>query len=148
MNPESAAFMEKSREFLVKAQGMFDNHWPDEAGRAAYLAGLHAAQAFIFETSGEITKSHKRVQSEFGRLTKGDPRFDMELRAFLGRTYNLKAMKLAPDRASLLKAPAPPSGRRAGLWNVWRTFCPRVGARRAHRMQHRSFDSRCRIQRF
>src|SRR5277367_1316641 len=92
MKPESAAFMEKSREFLVKAQGMFDNHWPDEAGRAAYLAGLHAAQAFIFETSGEIAKSHKRVQSEFGRLTKGDPHFDMELRAFLGRTYNLKAI--------------------------------------------------------
>jgi uncharacterized protein (UPF0332 family) len=92
MKPESAAFMEKSREFLVKAQGMFDNHWPDEAGPAAYLAGLHAAQAFVFETSGEITKSHKRVQSEFGRLTKGDPRFDMELRAFLGRTYNLKAI--------------------------------------------------------
>jgi uncharacterized protein (UPF0332 family) len=92
MKPESAAFMEKSSEFLVKAQGMFDNHWPDEAGRAAYLAGLHAAQAIIFETSGEIAKSHKRVQSEFGRLTKDDPRFDMELRAFLGRAYNLKAI--------------------------------------------------------
>lgn len=92
MKPESAAFMEKSREFLVKAQGMLDNHWPDEAGRAAYLAGLHAAQAFIFETSGEITKSHKRVQTEFARLTKDDPRFDIELRAFLGRAYNLKAI--------------------------------------------------------
>ena len=92
MKPESAAFIEKSREFLVKAQGMLNNQWPDEAGRAAYLAGLHAAQAFIFETSGEITKSHKRVQSEFGRLTKDDPRFDGELRAFLGRAYNLKAL--------------------------------------------------------
>jgi uncharacterized protein (UPF0332 family) len=148
MKPESAAFMEKSREFLVKAQGMFDNHWPDETGRAAYLAGLHAAQAFIFETSREIAKSHKRVQSEFGRLTKGDPRFDMELRAFLGRTYNLKAIAdyETGHRASLLKAPVPPSGRRAGLWNAWRTFCPRMGARRAHRMQYRSFDSRCIIQ--
>jgi uncharacterized protein (UPF0332 family) len=71
---------------------MLDNQWPDEAGRAAYLAGLHAAQAFIFETSGEITKSHKRVQGEFGRLTKDDPRVDVELRAFLGRAYNLKAI--------------------------------------------------------
>ena len=58
MKPESAAFLEKSREFLIKAQGMLDNQWPDEAGRAAYLAGLHAAQALIFEASGEITKSH------------------------------------------------------------------------------------------
>jgi hypothetical protein len=38
VKPESAAFLEKSREFLIKAQGMLDNQWPDEAGRAAYLA--------------------------------------------------------------------------------------------------------------
>ena len=92
MKPESAAFLEKSREFLIKAQGMLDNQWPDEAGRAAYLAGLHAAQALIFEASGEVTKSHKRVQGEFGRLIKDDPRFDAQLRAFLGRAYNLKAI--------------------------------------------------------
>ena len=147
MKPESAAFMEKSREFLVKARGMFDNHWPDEAGRAAYLAGLHAAQAFIFETSGEITKSHKRVQSEFGRLPKAIRASPWNCGRFLAAptiSKLLPTMKPAPDRACLLKAPVPPSGRRA----VWRTFCPRMGARRAHRMQHRSFDSRCRIQRF
>jgi uncharacterized protein (UPF0332 family) len=92
MKPESAAFLEKAREFLAKAQGMLDNRWPDEAGRAAYLAGLHAAQAFIFEASGEITKSHKRVHGEFGRITRSDARFDGELRAFLGRAYNLKAI--------------------------------------------------------
>ncbi len=92
MKPESAAFLEKSQEFLGKAQGMLDSHWSDEAGRSAYLAGLHAARAFIFESTGEITKSHRRAQAEFGRLTKDDPRFDMELRAFLGRTFNLKAL--------------------------------------------------------
>jgi len=32
------------------------------------------------------------VQGEFARLVKNDPRFDMELRAFLPRTYNLKAI--------------------------------------------------------
>jgi len=32
------------------------------------------------------------VQGEFARLVKDDPRFDMELRAFLSRTYNLKAI--------------------------------------------------------
>ena len=44
MKPESAAFLRKAQEFLTKASGMFD-HWPDEAGHAAYLAGLHGAQA-------------------------------------------------------------------------------------------------------
>lgn len=37
-------------------------------------------------------KSHKGVQKEFLRVTKDDPRFAMELRSFLGRAYNLKAI--------------------------------------------------------
>jgi uncharacterized protein (UPF0332 family) len=93
MKPETAAFLAKSREFLDKAQELFDaHHWPDEAGRAAYLAGLHAAKALIFERSGKVIKRHHGVQRELGRLVKDEPRFDMELRAFLGRTYNLKAI--------------------------------------------------------
>jgi hypothetical protein len=31
MKPETAAFLEKARESLGKAQGMLDNQWPDEA---------------------------------------------------------------------------------------------------------------------
>ncbi len=92
MKPESAAFLAKSREFLGKAPGMLDHQWPDEAGRAAYLAGLHAAQALIFESTGKVVKSHRGVHRELGRLTKHEPRFDTELRAFLGRAYNLKAI--------------------------------------------------------
>ena len=93
MKPQSAAFLEKSREFLTKAQDLLDaHHWPDEAGRAAYLAGLHAAQGLIFESTGKVIKRHKGVQREFGRLAKDDPRFGMDLRTFLGRAYNLKAI--------------------------------------------------------
>jgi uncharacterized protein (UPF0332 family) len=39
-----------------------------------------------------VFKKHASVQGEFGRLTKDDPRFDGELRTFLGRAYNLKAI--------------------------------------------------------
>jgi uncharacterized protein (UPF0332 family) len=93
MKPETAAFLRKSRELLAKAQDLVDaHHWPDEAGRAAYLAGFHAAQAFLFDSTGKVYKSHKGVQKEFLRVTKDDPRFAMELRAFLGRAYNLKAI--------------------------------------------------------
>jgi hypothetical protein len=89
-----------------KAHDLFGvHHWPDETGRAAYLAGLHAARAFIFETTGEVTKSHRRAQNEFRRLVKDDPRVDMELRAFLGRTFNLKK-RPAPARRY------PPSARK------------------------------------
>jgi len=68
------------------------HHWPDEAGRAAYLAGLHAAQALIFESTGKAIKRHSGIQREFARLVKDDPRFDVELRAFLPRAYNLKTI--------------------------------------------------------
>jgi uncharacterized protein (UPF0332 family) len=67
------------------------DHRPDR-GRTAYLAGFHAAQAFIFEKRGRTFKTHSGVQAEFARLVKDDPRCDIALRRFLGRTYNLKAI--------------------------------------------------------
>ena len=79
MKAQTAAFIAKSREFLDKAHDLFSaHHWPDEAGRAAYLAGLHAAQALIFETTDHLRKRHSTVQGEFARLVRDDPRFDME----------------------------------------------------------------------
>jgi len=68
------------------------HHWPDEAGRAAYLAGLHAAQALIVNNTDQPIRRHSGVQREFARLVKDDARFDKRLRAFLPRTYNLKAI--------------------------------------------------------
>lgn len=93
MKPQTGAFLDKAREFLTKARNQLDvMHYTEEAGRAAYLAGLHAAQALIFERSGLVIKRHRGVQRELGRLTKDDPHFDIGLRAFLGRTYDLKAI--------------------------------------------------------
>ena len=91
MKPEASALLAKSRECLEKADGMLAR-CPDEAGREAYLAGLHAAQAPIVEKTGQIIKTHRGVQRELGRLTKDEPGFGSDLRAFLGRTYNLKAI--------------------------------------------------------
>jgi uncharacterized protein (UPF0332 family) len=76
----------------VKAQDMLAADWPDEAGRASYLAGLHAAQALIVERTGKVIKRHRGVQNELRRLTKDEPRFESELRAFLSRAYNFKAI--------------------------------------------------------
>lgn len=66
--------------------------WPDEAGRAAYLAAFHAAQALISERTGRSVKTHKGVSAELHRLTRDEPRLDAELRAFLGFAYSLKAI--------------------------------------------------------
>ena len=93
MTPETKEHLDRAREYLVKARNLLDvMRYNDEAGRAAYLAGFHAAQAFISERTGQIAKTHEGVNSQFNLLTKDDPRVDAELRRFLPQAYNLKAI--------------------------------------------------------
>jgi uncharacterized protein (UPF0332 family) len=93
VTPESAEHLAKAREYLVKARALLDIvHFADEAGRAAYLAGFHAAEPLISERTGKVAHTHDGVNSQFNLLTRGDTRVDIELRAFLGRSYNLKAI--------------------------------------------------------
>lgn len=92
MTPEASLYLGKARDLLDQAEVMVGVQLFEAAGRTAYLAGFHAAQAFLFEQTGKIFKTHKGVQGEFGRLVKDDPRFDLELRAFLGRAYDLKTI--------------------------------------------------------
>ncbi len=108
MKPESSRYLGKAREFLLKALDVIQ-HWPDEAGRAAYLAAFHAAQALIFEKSGTVAKTHSGVRGQFGQLVKDDPQCGTEIRSFLGRAYNLKAIadyetgpgsEISPERAA------------------------------------------------
>ena len=92
MTPQAAEFLEKAQHLLAEADIMLGVGLNDAAGRTAYLAGFHAAQAVIFEQVSKVFKTHHGVQTEFMRLTKDDPRVDAELRLFLSRTYNLKAV--------------------------------------------------------
>jgi uncharacterized protein (UPF0332 family) len=81
----------------------------DAAGRTAYLAGFHAAQALISEKTGRSVKTHKGVHRELHRLTRDEQHLDPELRVFLGATYSLKAIadyetgpgsQVSPERAA------------------------------------------------
>ena len=92
MKEQSSAYLGKARELLDQAEAILRMGLNEPAGRTAYLAGFHAAQALIFETSGRIYKSHSGVHGEFARLVKDDPRVDDQLRAFLGHAYGLKAI--------------------------------------------------------
>ncbi|MBF0456425.1 MAG: HEPN domain-containing protein [Nitrospirae bacterium] len=92
MTPEAASFLEKARQLLAHADTMLGVGLKDDAGRTAYLAGFHAAQALIFERMGKTFKTHKGVQMEFLRLTRDDPRITADLRIFLSQAYNLKAI--------------------------------------------------------
>jgi uncharacterized protein (UPF0332 family) len=89
---QTAAYLDKARELVDQADTMLTVDLNEAAGRTAYLAGFHAAQALIFENTGRIYKSHGGLQGEFSRLVKDDPRVDDQLRAFLGRSYDLKSI--------------------------------------------------------
>lgn len=62
----------------------------DDAGRNAYLAVFHAAQAYVFEVSNKVTKTHAGLRAEFSRLAKDDPRIDRFYITFLAQAYSLK----------------------------------------------------------
>jgi uncharacterized protein (UPF0332 family) len=92
VTPQAYRFLEKADKLLNQAETMLRVGLNEAAGRTAYLAGYHAAQALIFERTGKAFKSHGGVQTEFLRLTKSDHWLDGHLRVFLSRTYNLKAI--------------------------------------------------------
>jgi uncharacterized protein (UPF0332 family) len=92
VTPQTAGFLGKAQKLLGEATIMLSVALNEAAGRTAYLAAFHAAQALIFEQIGKILKTHNGVQAEFLQLTKDDPRVDPELRLFLSRAYNLKAV--------------------------------------------------------
>lgn len=92
MTPQTGAFLDKSRELLEHADTMLGVGLNEAAGRTAYMAGYHAAQALIFEAMGRVFKTHSAVQGEFGRLVRDEPGVGPDVRAFLGRAYALKAI--------------------------------------------------------
>jgi uncharacterized protein (UPF0332 family) len=89
---EAEQFFRKAKKLLTEAEVMLGVSLNDAAGRTAYLAGFHAAQALVFERLGKVVKTHNGLQSEFLRLTRNDPRVDAASRGFLSRTYNLKSI--------------------------------------------------------
>jgi hypothetical protein len=46
VKPETALYLEKSRDFLGRAATMMAAGLTDDVGRTAYLSGLHAEQTF------------------------------------------------------------------------------------------------------
>jgi uncharacterized protein (UPF0332 family) len=92
LTPEAAGYLDKARQCLGYARINLDVKLGNDAGRNAYLAAFHAAQALIFERSGKVAKTHRGVHAEFNRLVKGEMRIGRELQRFLPRAYNLKTV--------------------------------------------------------
>jgi uncharacterized protein (UPF0332 family) len=86
----SRAYLTKANACLKGAALVARIGLHEAAGRAAYPAAYHAAQAFILARSGKIVKTHSGARSEFARLARNEPALGRDLTAFLAQTYNLK----------------------------------------------------------
>lgn len=100
MTPEASGYLDKARACLRYARVNLSVELANDAGRNAYLAAFHAAQALIFERTGKVAKSHQGVHAEFSRLAKDEPGITVEMRRFLSQAYDLKAVadyEMGPD---------------------------------------------------
>ena len=70
MKPETGKFLDKARGDLADAKKIVAIELANVAARSAYYAAFHAAEAFIFERTGKVAKTHSGVRSEFARLDK------------------------------------------------------------------------------
>ena len=108
MTPEIGELLDKARDCLSRARIILTAGVGEDAGRDAYLAGFHAAQAVIRARTGKTAKTHRGVHRMLSQLARREPEF-ADLALFLSQAYNLKAVadyELGPgagvplDRAS------------------------------------------------
>jgi uncharacterized protein (UPF0332 family) len=92
VTPEALDHIEKARHCLARARTILAADVPEVAGREAYLAAFHAAQALICDGTGRAPKTHAGTHTLFAQLTKSEPQIDAELRQFLPRSYDMKAV--------------------------------------------------------
>ena len=91
MTPEAAQFLAKARECLADAV-LYQPLVPRIAGREAYLAAFHAAEALVGERTGRFAKTRRGLRAQFNRIAKDEPGIDQTLSEFLGRAYELKSL--------------------------------------------------------
>jgi uncharacterized protein (UPF0332 family) len=100
VTPEAKGHLDKARQCLTRGRTILAAGIGEDAGRNAYLAAFHAAQALIAERTGMDVKTHRGVHAQFARLTRNEPRLGVELRQFLAQAYDIKSIAdygLGPD---------------------------------------------------
>jgi uncharacterized protein (UPF0332 family) len=91
VKPETTRFLDKARLCLADAV-LYQPLVPRIAGREAYLAAFHAAEALLYERTGKIAKTHRGLRAQFALIAKNEPRIERDLSEFLARAYELKSM--------------------------------------------------------
>jgi uncharacterized protein (UPF0332 family) len=82
VTPEAAQSPEIARQHLAAADASIGVPIAFVAAREAYLAGYHAAMAYVLEKTGKAAKTHSGLRSEFARLAGTEPRVDPPLVVF------------------------------------------------------------------
>ena len=90
MRPETELFLAKARNDLADARTVASIGLASIAARSAYFVAFHAAEAYIFERSGKVAKTHSGVRSEFARLARASSGIGKPVSAFLGEAYKFK----------------------------------------------------------
>jgi uncharacterized protein (UPF0332 family) len=109
VTPEATRYLEKVRQCLSNARAILNIGLSNDAGRNAYLAAFHAAQVFIFTSTGKVAKTRSGLRSEFSRLAKEEPRIDKSFSSFLAHAYTLKEVadyEMGPGSDILLERSA------------------------------------------
>lgn len=90
MTPVAADLIGKARATLEQAEIILKAGVPMVAGRQAYMAAFHAAQALIHDRDGKVPKTHSGVQQQFARLALADAALGENMGRFLSRAYDYK----------------------------------------------------------
>ena len=101
MTPEIGELLDKARDCLGRARIILAAGVGEDAGRNAYLAGFHTAQAVIRARTGKTAKTHRGVHRLLSGMGRSDPQL-ADLALFLSQAYNLKAVadyELGPGAA-------------------------------------------------
>jgi uncharacterized protein (UPF0332 family) len=112
MKPEARHYLARARQDLSDARQIIAIALANVAARSAYYAGFHAAEAFIFEKTGRVAKTHRGVRTEFARLTKDDPRVAKTMTEFLAQANRYKEIGdygVDPTKSSRWRTPKPRS---------------------------------------
>lgn len=70
MKPESANCLRKAREAIADAETIHSTSVYRVAAREAYVAAFHAAEAYIFERSERVAKTHRGLRTLFSQLAQ------------------------------------------------------------------------------
>ncbi len=101
--------MATAREHLAAAKSIMTLGLTAVAGREAYLAAFHAAEAFLFERTGKIAKTHRGLRTAFAGAARVESSVDPSFAGFLATAYELKSDADYSTRGRKVSAEQAPS---------------------------------------